>query len=70
MDAIEVGKRQTQEKEVAKWLEGDTGPVAGQWFSAAFDSTGAYVLYPAWRGVCVANVATGKVRLAAATLVI
>jgi hypothetical protein len=61
-DEIEVGKRRTQEIEVAKMLsEGDSSPASGRWFNVAFDSTGQFVLFPSWRGVVVASVASGKV---------
>jgi hypothetical protein len=62
-DDIEVGKRRTQENELAKLLSsGGPGPVRGGWFNAIFDSTGQFVLFPSWRGVVAASVATGKVR--------
>jgi hypothetical protein len=61
-DDIEVGKRRTQENEVAKLLSSsDAGPVSGHWFNVVFDSTGQFVLFPSWRGITVASVATGKV---------
>lgn len=62
-DAVEVSKRQTQQKEVQNALHGpeSEGPVAAEWFNCVFDETGTFVLFPSWRGIAVGAVATGKV---------
>lgn len=70
-DQIEVAKRRTQEAELLALQSGSDEPggaAAAPACNAVFDETGHFVLYPAWRGIAVANVTTGKVRtLPAAT---
>ena len=66
-DTIEVAKRQTQERELRSLLTSSEGAstsgalVAAPWPNACFDASGAFVIFPYWRGIAVASVDTGKV---------
>jgi hypothetical protein len=66
-DTIEVAKRQTQERELRSSLTSSEGAstsgalVAAPWPNACFDASGAFVIFPYWRGIAVASVDTGKV---------
>jgi hypothetical protein len=70
VDGIEIGKRQTQEKDLQAMLLGSEsdGPIAAHWFNATFDESGVFLIFPSWRGIAIANVASGKVRFQRAAL--
>ena len=67
-DSIEVSKRQTQEKALQAALHGPeaTDAVSADWFNCVLDESGAFVIFPAWRGIAIGAVASGKVRRCAA----
>lgn len=63
-DHVERGRREVQENNIRKLFEeSEKGPVAAQSPNCAFDETGDFLIFPWWRGVAIANISTGKVRI-------
>lgn len=64
IDHVERGRREVQEANVRKlFSESEKGPVGAQSPNCVFDESGSFIIYPWWRGIAIANIATGKVRL-------
>lgn len=62
-DHVECGRREVQESNILKlFTESEKGPVAAQSPNCTFDDSGDFLIFPSWKGIVIADVATGKVR--------